>query len=412
MKIRHLQAIEFRNFSNLQLELRPGINFFLGENGQGKTNLLEAVYLLCRGNSFRAADSKSLLRHPYLTEKIAPRAKISGEFVKKSLDFSVQLTLESGKKTAVVNGKKANSAALMSHFPVVLFSPESLSAIKEGPDQRRQLIDEILLSHDPRQGRLLREFVRALKTRNRLLKYINQAQYEKFNRSASSRVEHERSLESLNKIYLILSTHLSVARTKALRDIQSGVSDAMQFITHDSPESDTAAGTNGARVEISVDYVISGQSALDWDESKVYDALLQRQSELAAQEVAAGSSLVGPHKHDIKLLFNGNDSRFYCSQGQQRALILALKMAQIVYHHRVHQTYPVLLLDDVLSELDLKKRVNLMKFLEGISAQILITATDLTWSKQIGFDSNSIFSVSNGHVGGFDVSSGIYPDAF
>ena len=377
MRITSLAVRDFRNFPRLQVDFRPRLNFFLGDNGQGKTNLLEAVYLLCRGVSFRPSESTSFLRQ-ISGDPASERARISGTFLKSSLDYFVEMELEPGKKTAYINGKRANSAALMAHFPTVLFSPESLTAIKEGPDQRRQLIDEILISHEPRQGRLLREYSRALKARNKLLRNLAEG--------FGPRIENERSLASLNRIYFLLSTHLTTARMKALKDIAPYFKEAMRSILDEPTE------------DISVDYLISSQSALDWSESQVYDALLKRHSELGFQEMNSGSSLVGPHKHDIKLLLAGNDSRFYCSQGQQRALILALKIAQIVYHHGVHQTYPVLLLDDVLSELDTKKRVNLMKFLEGISAQILITSTDLTWSEQFGVGHNSIFSVSRGQV--------------
>jgi DNA replication and repair protein RecF len=279
----------------------------------------------------------------------------------------------------------------MSLFPIVLFSPESLSAIKEGPDQRRQLIDEILISHDPRQGHLLREHQRALKARNRLLKNISE--------KLDSTPDHLDSLESLNKIYFLLSTHLASARIKALKDIEPFFRDAMAFIMGDTHE------------DIAVDYSISGESALKWSDSLIFEALQKRHRSLVNQELAYGSSLVGPHKHDIRILFAGNDSRFYCSQGQQRALILAMKIAQIVYHHQAHQTYPVLLLDDVLSELDFKKRVSLMKFLEGISAQILITSTDLAWSDQIGFDHNSIFTVKAGEITRVDESFGKMPES-
>lgn len=377
MRLERLELYEFRNFERASIEFRPRLNFFLGENGQGKTNLLEAVYLLCRNTSFRAADAKNLLR------RSTERAKVSGKIESHGLDYFVDVALSQGRKIASINEKRVTSDTLIRHFPVVLFSPESLSAIKEGPDERRQLVDEILVSHDPRQGRLLREFTRALKSRNRLLRNLMDG--------IGDPRGQQGSLESLNKIYFLLATHLITARLKALRDLHPFISEAMTSILGE------------ADAEISVDYVISGESALHWSESEVFDALRKRHQDLASQEISAGSSLVGPHKNDIKLLLAGNDSRFYCSQGQQRALILALKIAQIVYHHRVHQTYPVLLLDDVMSELDAKKRVNLMKFLESVSAQIVITATDLTWCDQFGLDRNSVFTVTEGRVGRLNI---------
>ncbi len=376
MRLEFLRLFEFRNFDRLELPLRPRLNFFVGENGQGKTNLVEAVHLLSRGVSFRPATAQNFLFHrgPH----ISPRARVDGRFVKGELSYKVEMTLESGRKSALINGKKSNSGDLLRSFPTVLFSPESLAAIKEGPDQRRQLIDEIVLSCDPKQGQLIREYSRALKSRNRLLKNIAEG--------IGPRRDQEASLESLNRIYFLLSTHMTAARTKSIREIMPAFADAMKFISDD---------TVG---DISVDYVISDESALQWSESQIFDALQKRHQELELAELSYGGSLVGPHKHDIKFLLAGNDSRFYSSQGQQRALILALKIAQIVYHQSIHQTYPVLLLDDVLSELDSKKRENLMRFLEGVSAQILITSTDLAWSDHFGADRNAVFEVRAGTV--------------
>lgn len=381
MRLERLKLWDFRNFDRQSLELKPRLNFFLGDNGQGKTNLIEAVFLLCRGVSFRPADSSSLLRR-----EASGHAKIHGEFLRKNLKFDVELELESGatatRKSASINGKRANSATLTTNFPVVLFSPESLGAIKEGPEQRRLLIDEILISHDPSQSRLLREFTKCLRSRNRLLKNLAE--------NLGQRSNHLAALSSLNKIYFLLATSLTEARLKSLKALEPELQAAMTFI---------AEGAQGEPSgNISVDYVISGDSALNWTATEIFDALNKRHEILGPQEMMSGTSLVGPHKHDIKLLFSGNDSRFYCSQGQQRAMILALKIAQIVYHHKVHEMYPILLLDDVMSELDAKKRVNLMKFLEGISAQILITATDLTWSDRFEQSSNSVFSVNGGSV--------------
>lgn len=373
MHLERLFLNEFRNFQHSVVNLKPRLNFFIGENGQGKTNLLEAVYLLCRGISFRPSESRSLLRN-----EGPGRARIVGHFVHGALTYDVELSIEPGRKSAKINDKAANTAILMAKLPVVLFSPESLSAIKEGPEQRRLLIDELLMSHDPTQARSLREFNRALRARNRLLKNIAEG--------IGIRSSHEAALSSLNKIYFLLATHLTIARINALRALEPEYQTAMRSIL-DEPHAD-----------IAVDYVISGESAYRWSESEVYDALQKRHHELHHQELASGLTLVGPHKHDIKLLFSGNDSRFYCSQGQQRALILALKIAQIVYHHKAHEVYPILLLDDVTSELDAKKRVNLMKFLEGISAQIVMTSTDLTWVDHFGHERNSVFQVANGIV--------------
>ncbi len=402
MYLQTLSLVEFRNFHRESVSLRPRVNFFVGDNGQGKTNFIEAVHLLSRGQSFRPTETHAFLRKLEIPsvrqttfaladsqgvdgqvsesfELSAPIAKLKGEFLKGDLSFQVEMVIQGTRKIAFINGKRVTSADLMRTFPCVLFSPESLSAIKDGPEQRRILADELILLENPSQAHLLYEFSKCLKSRNRILRRIANGE--------GRADENIGTLESLTKIFLMLATSLTSARIHALLAMHDDFSAAMQMINDD------------INVDISADYLISGVSAMTWSEDKIFAALQQRQHELASQECLVGSSLVGPQKHDIKFLFGQNDSRFYCSQGQQRALIIAFKIAQIVYHGRVHQTYPVLLLDDVLSELDNKKRVNLMRFLESISAQVLITSTDLTWSDQFAAAMNSIFNVSHGHIG-------------
>ena len=388
MRLRSLRLRDFRNIESLDLILGDGINFFLGNNGQGKTNVLEAVYLMSRGASFRPTQSSSFLRRAAGQNVVA--AAIGGVFAQENFDDRIEVRLESAKRGFTLNGKRANSADLMRSVPIVLFSPESLAAIKEGPEQRRVLADDLVLTQAPHRARLLAEHAKCLRSRNRVLKDL----------STSARDAHSDrlTLESLDRIYLLLCAHLTSARIEALRAIENEFRDAMAFI------SDEDSG------DISVDYLISEQSALGWSEDQVFAALQNRHRELASREIAFGASLVGPHKHDVKFLFRGNDSRFYCSQGQQRALILSFKIAQIVYHHRVHQTYPILLLDDVLSELDSRKRVGLMRFLDSVTAQVLMTSTDLTRVEQLeilgirtsgrgsGRERNSVFSVVAGAV--------------
>ena len=151
-------------------------------------------------------------------------------------------------------------------------------------------------------------------------------------------------------------------------------------------------------MDISVEYVISGQNARHWSRSDLLSAMHNRAVELRDRELATGLSLVGPQRHDIRVLFAGKDSRFFCSQGQQRALILSFKMAQILYHYRAYQVYPFLLLDDVLSELDPARRSNLVKFLRDVPAQIFLTTTDLSFSMDFGGRPIHIFRIENGSV--------------
>ncbi len=371
-----IQAIylrNFRNFSEASTKFSPKVNIFLGDNGQGKSNLLEALYVLLTGQSFRYADNENLIKMSE-SESLLKAKVLQGEF-----DFELQLNILKSRKNHLLNGKKATAHELSRRFPVVIFSPESLSAIKEGADQRRQLVDDLIISFQPSNAELVSEFRKALKTRNKILKnYLS---------GDVGRQETEMLLESINPSFLKLAVDLTDQRLRALRAIHKDFNQAMQFISQ--------RGT----VDISVDYVISSEHALNFTAIDIENTLRKRMRELHDAELSSGSSLVGPQKHDVVFLYGENDSRFYCSQGQQRALILSFKMAQIVYHRRIHGAYPVLMLDDVLSELDAEKRDSLIRFLGDINTQIFITTTDFTLPSSMKFEDCAVLKVREGQIG-------------
>ena len=381
MKFDSIRLRNFRNYRDLALTFPAGVVVFYGPNGQGKTNLMEAFHYLLRGESFRPVTSASLLTHD--PEKgVALTALLEGQLTQRGLRHSVRMTIQPGRKAVRWNNNPATSATLARHFPVVLFSPESLAAIKEGPEQRRQLLDEVILTHAPSSHKILVDFKRALKMRNRILK---DAQTEK-----TSVAEATRLLDSLDPSYLPLATELTVVRLKALEAIADDFQRA------------ACAVLERENVDISVEYVVSSQNIGGWSRADILSALHERSMELRGGELRSGVSLVGPHKHDVRILFDGKDSRFFCSQGQQRALILSFKMAQILYHHRSYEVYPFLLLDDVLSELDPVRRTNLVEFLRDIPAQIFLTTTDLSFSMNFGDRRLNVYRIENGTVRAHD----------
>ena len=379
MQFTSLRLRSFRNYRDLAIEVPPGVIVFHGPNGQGKTNLMEAFYFLLRGETFRPSTAQSLLRHSDdEVTSVAPTALLEAQLTQDKLHHDIRVTVTPGRKQVLWNNNRVSSLVLARQFPVVLFSPESLLAIKEGPDLRRQLLDDVVLTHAASSAKILKDFRRALQVRNRVLK---DAQGERVPRAESNQI-----LESLDPSYLPLATALTFARLNALRALSDDFRRAARAVLH-RPD-----------VDISVDYLISGEIATDWDRADILSALHNRSLELRPAELKSGSSLVGPHKHDIRILFSGKDSRFFCSQGQQRALILSFKMAQILYHHRSHQVYPFLLLDDVLSELDPIRRTNLVEFLRDIPAQIFLTTTDLSFALDFGDRRLSVFAIENGAV--------------
>jgi DNA replication and repair protein RecF len=376
--VRHLnlEVSNFRNFETLKLEFSKGLNIFLGNNGQGKTNLLEALFLISQGHSFRPSETTMFIKHEQ--ENTLIKSQICIENDHNSLEFLIQLNLSKTGKNFFLNNKKISSTQLRRKLACIIFSPESLSIIKSSSDERRNLIDELVVTIDPKQYQMINEFKKTLKTRNRILKdYVNGLRNKK---------QALDLLESIDPIFLKLCITLTDQRIQAIRSIRTDFNTAMRNISKDS------------NVDISVDYHVFGQNFLDFEISDFTNLHRQRLYELREAELASGVSLVGPHKHEIMFLMNRKDSRFFCSQGQQRAIILSFKMAQIVYHRKTHGEYPVLMLDDVLSELDAWKRNALIQFLHDIKTQIFITSTDLNLSESFRLEGSSVIGIDRGQI--------------
>jgi DNA replication and repair protein RecF len=348
------------------------VNVFLGENGQGKTNLLEALFMLTHGDSFRYSDNSTLINSN------SQESVIQAMITQNDLSYKLTLGLSKSRKVLSLNDKRVNSADIRKIFASVVFSPESLSSIKEGADHRRELVDDLLVTFDRRNTDLISDYRKALKMRNKILKNHLEG--------LNDRNVTENLLDSLNPQFLRLGADLAHARITALAGLSKEFNNAMQYISRDSS------------VDISVEYVISDQNSVAFSRDDVHQLLEKRMRELHDAELSSGSSLVGPHKHDIVFLYGQKDSRFYCSQGQQRAIILSFKMAQIVYHRKAHGTYPVLMLDDVLSELDKAKRDALITFLHEINTQIFVTTTDFTLPDSFSLDSLNVVRIKDGRI--------------
>lgn len=372
MIFERLRLVNFRNYRDVVLSFSPRVNVFLGENGQGKTNLLEAMYMISQGDSFRYSDNSTLI-NTNTSESV-----IQALITQNDLHYKLKLGLSKSRKVLTLNDKRVNSADIRKIFASVVFSPESLSSIKEGADHRRELVDELLVTFDRKNAHLIADYRKALKTRNKILK--------NFLEGLQDKVVTENLLESLNPQFVRLAADLTHARITALAGLSKDFNNAMQYISGNST------------VDISVEYLVSDQNAVSFAREEVENAITKRLRELHDAELSSGTSLVGPHKHDIVFLYGQKDSRFFCSQGQQRAIILSFKMAQIVYHRKAHGTYPVLMLDDVLSELDKAKRDALITFLHEINTQIFVTTTDFTLPESFSLDQLRVVRIKDGQI--------------
>ncbi len=374
MFIEKIRLLHFRNFIEAKLDLCPNVNILYGENAQGKTNFVEAISTALQGSSFRTTDVKNLINAP-----LSASAYVEIHLQKNNLQHKVATQLSEQEKKIFLNEKKVAKSTIRREFSTVLFSPESLSVIKNSDRERRELIDELIESIFIENRKCLENYRRLLKQRNALLKDFRDNKYEINPRNVLY-------LETLTEQFLLCAAEVVEIRLKALQKI---IPLLQQVLTEIFNEGD---------VDIAVDYVISDQRFRHIERSEAYDAMYKRSLQLKSAEIKMGHSLVGPHKHDICLLFNEKDSRYYCSQGQQRLLILAFKMAQIGLHFDVHGSYPILLLDDVLSEIDEFKRHKLIEVLESLRAQIFITTTENTVLRYLNRSSYSVFEVKKGQI--------------
>ncbi|MBX3019248.1 MAG: DNA replication and repair protein RecF [Bdellovibrionaceae bacterium] len=359
--LKRLRLFDFRNFKEQWVDFSAQTNVFVGDNGQGKSNILEAIYLLLTGESFRPSEVSHYVKWG------SEAASLRGLFENDQHEaLDVFLKIQNGKKALTVNEKKFTAQDWRRMDPPILFSPESLNAIKGSAEERRALVDELVLNLSPIAHQTHQDFRKALRMRNKILRDHRDARESGIGLGAALEKPVDKTLallEALNPKFLELAVIVTQQRIEALRKLEPDVNLAMQSVSEGFPA-------------IQLQYWISQQPAIHYSHQDIHNSLQKRLKELQSAELSSGTSLVGPHKHDIVFLFGGNDSRFFCSQGQQRSLILAFKVAQIVYHRKVLKRRPILLLDDVLSELDGAKRKNFVELMKTMESQIVLTTTD------------------------------------
>lgn len=371
MHLKNLNLFNFRNIREQNLDFKSHVVVFKGLNGQGKTNLAESIYFLSKGKSFRTSDIE------HLTKKGSTEGtRVFGKIDSDGSEITLESKILNDSKIQNLNGKKTNSLKTFKTFPVILFSPESLSAIKEGPEARRNLVDETLILESESNLKIIQNFRKILKTKNHVLRQL------KLGRMTQSQVKD--LLHGINPVFLEHATELTNQRVNLLKNIHNLNQQSLMGIT-------------GKNVDIAVNYVIKS------DESEnsadfISNTLRKDLDEKLNIEMSAGTSLYGPHKHDVVFEYSGQDSRFYCSQGQQRALILAFKFTQILYHHAIYGYYPILILDDVLSEFDREKRSFLIQFLNKNEAQTFLTTTDIDDTLDLSHLDVSVLNVNEGVV--------------
>lgn len=368
MKILSLNLKNFRNYKFQKIDFCQGVNIIVGLNAQGKSNLLEAINYLSVFSSFRSAKDIDMVRWGqsyFLVEGLIK--KNSGEYY-LSLAYNAE-----NKKVLKINGNKQKKVSdVLGVFNSVVFSPEDLNIIKTGPQARRKFLDKEIIQLFPAYYFSLNQYQKILGQRNNLLREIR----ENTNKKEMLMIWNQQLIDHGSRIIkkrLDILQKLAPLARLTHRKITNGEEDLE--ISYESLVLDNEKNLKNFTLE-NIKYLFNNQ--LD----KNYKA-----------EIYRGVSLIGPHRDDLVLTVNGVDVRKYGSQGQQRTTALSLKIAELELVKAETGEYPVLLLDDVMSELDEKRRNHLLFFVGG-KVQTFITTTDLDFNQRDG----AIIFISKGEI--------------
>lgn len=342
MRIERLQLINFRNYAYQELRLHPLLNLILGENAQGKTNLLESVYVAARGSSFKNVSDRQLIRFGERSAYV--RADIESENRKKAVE--VKFSMVEKKRVRINEVELENLKELTNQFECVLFAPEDLELVKGGPGQRRDYLDDLLGGIARSYPSLEKQYQKILFQRNQLLKGRKDSWFS---------IQMEAYDQQLAHAALPLLRY----RKGICGELARFARDFHQRLTE-------------KQEQLQIHY---RSNAMEGDRLPKEEELLQRLQASRSRDLQFGNTDIGPHKDDIEIVINGVDARRFASQGQCRTVTLSLKLAELKALEAHNERKPILLLDDVFSELDQNRCQTLLETVKGY--QTIITANQL-----------------------------------
>ena len=372
MYIKRLNLFNFRNYEQQALELGSGLNIFVGDNAQGKTNLLEAIYVLSLSKSYRTGREAELIRHG--EQRATIQAKVQKMAV---LDLEVTVS-QTGPKKLLVNGRTTGANSFMGRLNIVLFTPDSLQLVKGSPGDRRRFLDIQICQIDAVYRSTLLKYQRVLRQRNTLLKEI----------------PHKRALLSQLPAWdgqlVALGSRIVLRRTQVVAALEKYAAAAHETISREREHLTIAyqpffAGTKAE------------DGATEPQIEAVTDIFRRQVQEKREEEIYRGHTLVGPQRDDLIFSINGRDLRTYGSQGQQRTAVLAYILAELELMIAETGEHPIVLLDDVLSELDQSRRSFLLSILNK-KAQTIVTTTSLESFPGELMDQVATFEIRTGKI--------------
>lgn len=365
MRIGHLQLKNYRNYKNLDIELDPGLNIFIGNNAQGKSNILESIFVLALTKSYIN------IKDQYLINEGEDFALLKANFFSDIVENKLEVVITDKSKKLKVNQIEIKKYCdYISRVKVLIFSPYNVNFVKDGPNIRRKSINMVISQFSNNYVKLLQNYNAVLKKRNQFLKSIDCfKEYDRF------------YFDALNKRFCSLAVEIVLERYCFLEKINQILSKIYFEIT----------GYDGLFLKY-----LSNVDILDYKGTMVERCQLKVQS-MFDREKFYGMTLIGPHRDDFLFMLNDKDLSVYGSQGQIRAAILALKLAEVLIFKEKDGDYPILLLDDIFSELDVEKRNKLVKYILD-DVQTIITTTDIDLIDPSLVERARVFLVDDGNV--------------
>lgn len=372
MKITKIYTVNFRNYAGCTLKVDSMINVFYGQNAQGKTNILEAIFYGAFGLSHRSSSEEELLRLG--TDSMAVGVDYTSFTGEHSVKIKKLRQQERWKKEILLDGAKARPKEHYGALNAVMFSPEDLQLVKGEPALRRRFFDMQISQTDPVYYDLLVKYNRVLQQRNRLLKELRDD-------GGSAAV-----LQPWDGEFIRLAAAITRRRLAALGRLKAIAAEIYASIT-----------SHRERLDLGYELKANNGQLLypETEDAADEDFYRSRLAERQRVDILRGNTGIGPHRDDLRLLLDGLSLRSFGSQGQQRSGALALKLSQLEYVRRELGEFPVLLLDDVMSELDGSRRAQLLGFIDG-RVQTFITVNDRELIPEL--DHNAYFRIEGGTI--------------
>lgn len=367
----YLEGIElknYRNYETVKLSFSPSINVLIGENAQGKTNLVESIYFLAMSRSHRSPRDRELIRWD------SDFAKVNGQLIKKSHSVPLEIVLSKRGKIAKMNHLEQRKLSdYIGQLNVILFAPEDLSLVKGSPSVRRRFIDMELGQMNKIYLHHLTQYQRVLKQRNQFLK---KAKYDR---------KHD-------ALYLdILTEQLATEGAEVLYHRYRFVKQLTKWAQ------EVQTDISNGKEELRISYKTTSSVSDKMSKEELLSQLQKDYEKAKEQEIDQGTTTLGPHRDDLVFYVNEKNVQTYGSQGQQRTTALSLKLAEIEIMYEMAGEYPILLLDDVLSELDDSRQTHLLNAIQN-KVQTFITTTSLDGVQMDLLQNPRIFKVENGEI--------------